>query len=182
MKIIDISQEVFHCAVYPGDPSPERIVMRKIGDESVCNLTALKMCAHNGTHVDAPYHFIDRGKTIDQIDLSRFIGYAYVASHEGDLSAADAEEILSRAQAASVHTGIAECDCFSRILVKGNAVVTEEAAKAFADHGILLFGNESCCVTPFFLGATFQFKAVTPCPVTPGPDKDSLPSFPTGCL
>ena len=64
------------------------------------------------------------------------------------IDSARAEEILSRAQAASVHTGIAECDCFSRILVKGNAVVTEEAAKAFADHGILLFGNESQTVGP----------------------------------
>jgi len=34
----------------------------------------------------------------------------------------------------------------------------------------------------YILNLTFQFKAVTPCPVAPGPDKDSLHSFPTGCL
>ena len=148
MKILDISQEVFGCAVFPGDPSPERTVMMSISGGEVCNLTALKMCAHNGTHVDAPYHFINEGKTIDRVELNRFVGYAYVASHEGGLSASDAEEILRRAKAASADSGIAGCDCFSRILVKGNAVVTEDAAKVFAAHQILLFGNESQTVGP----------------------------------
>ena len=143
MKILDISQEIFGCAVFPGDPAPERTVMMSISGGEVCNLTALKMCAHNGTHADAPYHFINDGKTIDQVDLSRFVGYAYVASHDGDLSAADAEEILRRARAASVASGITGCDAFSRILVRGKAVVTEAAAKVVADHRILLFGTES---------------------------------------
>ncbi len=148
MKIIDISQEVFGCAVYPGDPAPEKTDFMKINDGAACNVTALKMCAHNGTHVDAPYHFINDGKTIDQVDLNSFIGYAYVASHKGDLSAADAEKIIRNAEAESTHTGISDCDCFNRILIKGRATVTEEAARIFADHKILLFGNESQTVGP----------------------------------
>ena len=52
---------------------------RSIKNGDVCNLTAFSMCAHNGTHVDAPYHFLDDGNTIDKVDLDRFIGYAYVA-------------------------------------------------------------------------------------------------------
>ncbi len=46
------------------------------------------MCAHNGTHVDAPFHFIDDGKKIDEVDLNKFVGYAYVTEHEGDINAA----------------------------------------------------------------------------------------------
>jgi len=148
LKIYDISQEVFSCAVFPGDPAPERTVMMRISDGEVCNLTALKMCAHNGTHVDAPYHFIDDGKTIDRVDLRRFVGYAYVASHEGEITAKDAEKILQKAEKASADSGIPDCDGFNRILVKGKAIVTEEAAKVFADHQILLFGNESQTVGP----------------------------------
>lgn len=148
MNIYDISQEVFGCAVYPGDPSPERIEMLKIKDGAVCNLTALKMCAHNGTHVDAPYHFVDGGKTIDQVDLKRFTGYAYVASHEGDLTAEDAEAIIKDAREAAKSFKADDCDCYNRILVKGDATVTEEAAKVFADNQILLFGNESQTVGP----------------------------------
>ncbi len=120
----------------------------KINDGAVCNVTALKMCAHNGTHVDAPYHFLNEGKTIDQIGLRHFIGYAYVASHKGDLSAADAENLINKAKATSAYTDIADCDCFNRILLKGKCTVTEDAAKVFADHKILLLGNESQTVGP----------------------------------
>ncbi len=136
MKIYDISQELFGCAVYPGDPQPERFVTLSIKNGDVCNLTAFKMCAHNGTHVDAPFHFYADGKTIDQVDLDRFIGWAYVAEHEGDISADDAKNILKAANG---------CE---RILVKGKAVVTKEAAQVFAERRIKLFGNESQTVGP----------------------------------
>ena len=141
MKIYDISQEVFGCAVYPGDPHPEREIKLKISEGAMCNLSAFSMCAHNGTHVDAPLHFIDKAKSIDRIDLNRFIGYAYVAVHEGPILAADAERILQTA---------GECDprAAERILVKGKATVTAEAAKVFAARGIKLFGNESQTVGP----------------------------------
>ncbi|MBR1854520.1 MAG: cyclase family protein [Lachnospiraceae bacterium] len=141
MKIFDISQEVFHCAVYPGDPAPERRVLMKLVDGDVCNLTQFSMCAHNGTHVDAPYHFYKNGKTIDQVALEHFIGYAYVAEHQGDITAQDAAEILERAR-------LSDERAVKRILVKGKAVVTKGAAEVFAEAGILLFGNESQTVGP----------------------------------
>ena len=141
MEIFDISQEVFGCDVFPGDPSPERNRMVSMDDGAPCNVTAFGMCAHNGTHVDAPYHFYNDGKTIDQVGLDRFIGPAYVAEHEGDLEAEDAERILHEAR---------ECDpeAAKRILIKGKTTVTAEAAKVFAEEGILLFGNESQTVGP----------------------------------
>ena len=167
MKIYDISQEVFGCAVYPGDPSPERIVMLKKSDGAACNLTAITMCAHNGTHVDAPYHFLDAGKKLDEVDLGKWVGYAYVAEHDGEITAADAERILADAHAAeaawnsghATGTGSAAgggdtrsegsgCDAAKRILVKGRAVMTEEAARVFANAQTLLFGNESQTVGP----------------------------------
>ncbi|MBQ1744287.1 MAG: cyclase family protein [Clostridiales bacterium] len=143
MKIYDISQEVFGCAVYPGDPAPERQVMLSISEGKMCNLTAFNMCAHNGTHVDAPFHFINEGRTIDQVDIDRFVGYCYVASHDGNITAEDAKKIMDRAKDAAGDT-----DCYNRILVKGEATMTEEAAKVFADNKIKLFGNESQTVGP----------------------------------
>ena len=137
--IIDISQEVFSCNVYPGDPVPERMELSKITDGAVCNLTAFSMCAHNGTHVDAPYHFYRDGKTIDQMGLEPFVGPCYVAEHEGEVLREDAVRILEKASGAGAD---------QRILVKGKAVVTAEAARVFADAHILLFGNESQTVGP----------------------------------
>ena len=153
MKIYDISQEVFNCAVFPGDPQPERINVMKISEGAVCNLTAIKMCAHNGTHVDAPYHFIDSGKKIDEVAMERFVGFAYVAEFEGDINGDDARKIVEKANKAFKEED-APCikaessDECRRILVKGKAVVTEEAAKVFAESKLLLFGNESQTVGP----------------------------------
>lgn len=141
MELFDISQEVFSCKVFPGDPSPEKEAILNIKNGDVCNLTAFSMCAHNGTHVDAPYHFFDDGNTIDEVDLDRFIGYAYVAEHSGDLNAEDAAKIIATAK---------KCDLRSteRILIKGKATVTKEAAKVFASSQLKLFGNESQTVGP----------------------------------
>ncbi len=148
MRIYDISQEVFGCAVFPGDTQPEHIWAQRISENGICNLTVIRMCAHNGTHVDSPYHFLDHGATIDQIPLDRFIGYAYVAEFDGAIGKEDAVAILNKAGKADAYCTDPSDKASFRILVKGNAVVTEEAAKVFADAHIRLFGNESQTVGP----------------------------------
>ena len=136
MKIYDISQEVFSCAVYPGDPKPEKQTLSATARGDLYNLTAFSMCAHNGTHVDAPFHFIEDGKTVDKMDLSTFVGDCFVARHQGDVTANDAAEILTRAEGAE------------RILIAGKATVTAEAAEVFAKASIRLLGNEGQTVGP----------------------------------
>ena len=141
MTVYDISQEVFGCEVFAGDPAPEKKSLLRISDGAVCNLSAFSMCAHNGTHVDAPYHFFDGGRTVDRVDIECFVGYAWVTEHEGSLTAADAERIISEAEKSG-------CGAEKRILIKGKATVTEEAAEVFAGHGLLLLGNEAQTVGP----------------------------------
>ena len=118
MKIFDISQEVFHCAVYPGDPAPKRKVLMNLSDGDVCNLTQFEMCAHNGTHVDAPYHFFEGGKPIDQLALEHFIGYAYVAEWQGDITA----EGVYMLNAAPLNLGGADGAPCRAVLVDDRAV------------------------------------------------------------
>ena len=137
--IIDISQEVFTCKVFPGDPAPMRDTLTSIGDGAVCNLTAFSMCAHNGTHVDAPFHFIPDGKTIDRIPLEALVGPCWVSRHDGPVTGEDAAAMLDKA-----HHENAD----KRILIAGKATVTEEAAKVFALHGVWLVGNEGQTVGP----------------------------------
>ena len=139
--IWDISQPVFDCAVYPGDPKPEKAMLSRLENGDVCNLTAFSMCAHNGTHVDAPLHFLKGGKGVGSVALEKFVGPAYVGTMEGDVSALDAETLLETAKAA--YPGAEK-----RILIKGSATVTLEAAEVFARAGIDLIGNESQTVGP----------------------------------
>ena len=136
MKIYDISQEVFSCAVYPGDSSPEKQALYSTQDGDLYNLTAFAMCAHNGTHIDAPFHFLSNGKTVEKMDLTHFVGDCFVARHQGDVTAQDAEMILSRACGAQ------------RILIAGKVTVTAEAAEIFAKSSIKLLGNEGQTVGP----------------------------------
>ncbi len=141
MKIYDISQELFSCVVFPGDPAPKREVLSSMKDGALYNLTALSLCAHNGTHIDAPYHFIKDGKTVEQLPLSKTVGWAYVAHEEGFLSASDAARILAKAKEA-------HSKAYKRILIGGKATVGEEAARVFADAEIDLLGNESQTIGP----------------------------------
>lgn len=141
MKIYDISQEVFGCQVYPGDPTPKKRVISSMEKGDLYNLTAFSMCAHNGTHIDAPFHFIKDGKTVDSVSLNTFIGMAYVAEYNGIVSADDATEILEKAKKQN-------SEAAKRILIKGDAEVSAEAAKVFAESNILLLGNESQTVGP----------------------------------
>lgn len=116
-------------------------VISSMGKGDLYNLTAFSMCAHNGTHIDAPFHFIKYGKTVDSVSLDTFIGMAYVAEHNGIVSADDATEILEKAKKQN-------SEAAKRILIKGDAEVSAEAAKVFAESNILLLGNESQTVGP----------------------------------
>ena len=105
--------------------------------ESVCD--SFSMCAHNGTHVDAPFHFLSDGNTIEKISLDAFVGDCYVARHEGNVTADDAADIVEKARTAGAP---------ERILIAGKATVTAEAARIFAQAKIKLIGNESQTVGP----------------------------------
>ena len=141
MKIYDISQEVFGCRVYPGDPTPTQNVLYSIKKGDLYNLTAFSMCAHNGTHIDAPSHFLKDGKTVDKICLTAVVGMAYVAEHQGIVRADDAAAIIKKANARNAESA-------KRILIKGDAEISLEAAKVFASSHMLLLGNESQTVGP----------------------------------
>ena len=99
MSVIDISQEIFSCRVYPGDPAPACDRLMRMEDGALYNLSAFSMCVHNGTHLDAPAHFFKDGKTIGDYPPEVFTGDCYVARHTGDVLAEDAQRILAEAAA-----------------------------------------------------------------------------------
>ena len=136
MKVYDISQEVFSCKVYPGDPKPKRQRLKSFENGDGYSLTAFSMCAHNGTHVDAPKHFLQDGKTLDQIPLEQFVGQCLLVRHEGDVTAEDAAQMTEK------------LGDIPRLLIAGKATVTRAAAHIFADRKLFLVGNESQSVGP----------------------------------
>ena len=141
MKIYDISQEVFGCQVYPGDPTPKKTELKSMEKGEMYNLTAFNMCAHNGTHIDAPRHFIKDGKTVDEIAPEVFVGKAYVVEHHGVLTGEDAARIVTKARERDLEAA-------KRILMKGEVEVSLAAAQVFAASKMLLLGNEPQTVGP----------------------------------
>ena len=79
MKIIDISIPITpSMPVWPGDPPVDIQQVAKITFGDSANVSHISMGVHCGTHIDAPKHFIDSGKTIGQIPLEKLIGEVLV--------------------------------------------------------------------------------------------------------
>lgn len=60
---------------FPNDPQLSVTVHSTVSERGY-NLSRLSMGSHQGTHLDAPFHFYDDGKTLEQISLERFCGPA----------------------------------------------------------------------------------------------------------
>jgi arylformamidase len=95
-------------------------------------LTDISLCVHNGSHIDAPLHFIEDGAAIDELDLDVFYGACRVVELNGVVTANSIAPFLSEA----------------RLLIKGDATITGEAAKTIAESGVRLLGVESQSVGP----------------------------------
>lgn len=134
MKIYDITQELFTSEVYPGDVPPTYIRKLDIKKGAPCNVTILNMCAHNGTHVDAPYHFHDDGKAIDELDLSKCIGNCSVVEFKEQPDVSQMKKVLDKSE--------------KRLLIKGEVVVTIELARLMNEYNLELIGIEGQSVGP----------------------------------
>ena len=134
MKVYDISREVFSARVYPGDPEPRTTPVYRLEQGDLCNVTALSLGSHTGTHMDAPSHFVPGGKAIDQVELSRCVGPCQVVEAQGLLEKTWAAAVLQQ--------GV------KRLLLKGQAQLSLEAAQELAQGGLLLLGVEAMSVAP----------------------------------
>lgn len=128
MRVYDISREVLSAPVYPGDPSPKIQPHCRIEYGDVCNTSVLNLCAHNGTHLDAPLHFIAGGRDIASVELDCCIGRCTVIEYSGVLLGADAEKIIRGVQ--------------PRLLFKGDMQISPSAAFVLSTLGLKLVGVE----------------------------------------
>lgn len=85
-KIIDISLPLHpQTVVYPGNPSIEIEEIKSASGQSV--ISKLTLGSHTGTHIDAPKHCLEKGHSLDQIELTTFIGECRVLDCTHDMSA-----------------------------------------------------------------------------------------------
>ncbi len=85
MKRYDITVPVSNTMpVWPGDPKVRLERKKSIPQGDLCNLTALTMGVHSGTHIDAPLHVIDGGRTVDDMPLEVLVGPCRVIATDAD--------------------------------------------------------------------------------------------------
>jgi arylformamidase len=79
-------------------PALEFVERRRINRGDATNASAVTMSVHSGTHVDAPFHFVPDGATIDLLPLEMFIGPALV-------HAVDAERYITEEHVNAIELG-----------------------------------------------------------------------------
>jgi arylformamidase len=79
MKIYDISQTIREgIAVWPGDQEFRFNWNMQLRKGHSCNLSNVTMSIHTGTHLDAPYHFDEKGVGMADVPLEYYLGPARV--------------------------------------------------------------------------------------------------------
>ena len=79
MKIFDISRPLFNgLAPWPGDTAFQFDLKWKMAEGATVNVGAVTMGVHNGSHADAPFHFQQGARTIEQMPLETYLGDAVV--------------------------------------------------------------------------------------------------------
>lgn len=99
MKIFDISIPISRgMVVWPGDPYPaiRKVSEIKRGDDA--NVSEISMSVHSGTHIDSPNHFIDNGKTVEQIPLEKLVGDVLIMEFKDETSVINKEALKDHPQ------------------------------------------------------------------------------------
>jgi len=143
MKIYDISLSLSATTTRWATAQAFELIERKRtqrGDAN--NSSSVNTSVHAGTHVDAPFHFVPNGATIESLPLELFIGPARVC-------AVDAVEQIGASAVASLKLAGEKRVLFktrnSQLLRKAEYDPTfvsfsEDGAKALADLGVQLVG------------------------------------------
>lgn len=138
MIIHDISKDTFKTPVYEGDPEASVEHLKCMEDGDIYNLSYFSMTPHTGTHIDAPLHFYEDGRSIDQLRLNTFFGKCTVISVDGILTGEDMDRLLPY--------------CKRRILFHGDGktFLSHSAAQVLAESRVVLVGTDADSIAPEF--------------------------------
>jgi arylformamidase len=158
MKIHDISLTISPSTpVWPGDTNVWLERVKKIENGDSDNLSQLKMGVHTGTHIDAPYHFVQDGIKVDELSLDTLIGPCQVieVGDEVDLITAD---VIFKAKISSNIPRIIFKTRNSKHWLGENyefdrnfVGISEEGATSLVKLGMKLVGLDYLSVAPFNL-------------------------------
>jgi len=156
MKTYDISLPISpHLPVWPGDPAVVLEQVESMEQGADANVSHLSAGVHVGTHVDAPHHFLNDGRTVDELPLDVLTGPCYVTQLPDGIEAITAEA-LDGLSLPSDATRILFGTSNSRLWSGGVTefredfvAVMEDGASWLVEHGIQLVGVDYLSVAPY---------------------------------
>ncbi len=136
---------------YPDNPPFALEPLKRIAQGGPCNLSALHMSAHAGTHVDAPCHFIDGTPGIESLSLDLLMGRARVV-HVPVRKGIDADQLASLDLSDDLRLLLKTHN--SALWLSGRfsteyAHLTESAARLLVDRGIKVVGIDYLSIEQF---------------------------------
>ncbi len=158
MRTYDISLTVSpSMPIWPGD-SPVNILRTSsisAGDSS--NVSQVTMSVHAGTHVDAPDHFLDNGKMVEDVALDLLVGRAYVL-HLPEVSLITAS-VLMNADIPPRTRRLLFKTRNSELWAKHNAEfqtdfvgLSQDAAELLVDRNVKVVGIDYLSIAPYQQG------------------------------
>jgi arylformamidase len=156
MTIYDISLTITpDLPVWPGDPALVLEQTMSISKGEVANVTRINSSVHVGTHIDAPRHFIDGGRTIEQLPLEVLTGPCYVAQLPDGVEAITSE-VLERTEITSEMKRVLFGTRNSHLWARGESKfqtdfvgITEDGAEWLVERGVQLVGVDYLSVAPY---------------------------------
>ena len=168
MKIVDVSLPlVTGIPAWPGSTGFALTWVDRMENEQSCNNSRIACDTHIGTHVDAPLHFVENGRTVDQIPPDLLIGPCQVGFLPG-LTQIDAKALASLQIETDTKRLLLKTDNSNLWITKAKrfkknyVYLTENGAQWLVKHGIILVGIDYLSIGSFSNGAkTHQvlFKA-----------------------
>ena len=137
---------------WPGDPrfGIERVASIERGD--VCNTSRLAMCAHAGTHVDAPLHFVNGGADIAAMPIDALLGPCRVIAIRDPVAIGSAELLehdIRPGERILFRTRNSDCDWHARPFDTGFVHISQPAAAPLVACGVLAVGIDYLSVGAF---------------------------------
>lgn len=156
MTLYDISLPLSpQTPVWPGDAAIVLEQVVSMNDGAEYNLTRLAMSAHAGTHVDAPHHFLNDGRTVESLPLEVLTGPCYVAQLPDDVDEITAE-VLARTPIPEGTQRILFGTRNSRYWAQGVqefqtdfVAISEDGARWLVERGVKLVGVDYLSVAPY---------------------------------
>ncbi len=156
MTIFDISLTISpNLPTWPGDPGIELQQFESMDKGAHANVTSISTSVHVGTHVDAPHHFLNDGRTVEQLPLEVLTGPCYVVQLPDGVEAITSD-VLERVEIAPDMKRVLFGTRNSHQWAGGETkfqtdfvAITEDGAEWLVEHGVQLVGVDYLSVAPY---------------------------------